>query len=151
LEENYILPILERKDGQTFVSSGYPRLGLSVKIVRPDTLSLVATNEVGEIWVKGDSVSEGYWQNPTATKNTFNQTIQDTVETGYLRTGDLGFEYSGEIYISGRMKGLIILNGKNYYPADIEKVIESAHPALKTGNTIAFSTFEKKEKIVVIQ
>ncbi len=133
------------------VGCGYPRLDTQVKIVHPTTKNLTKSNEIGEIWIKGNSISNGYWNNTEITKENFNQVISNTKKTGYYRTGDLGFIHQNELFITGRIKELIIIRGRNYYPQDIEQIIRSAHPALQSNGTAAFSILEEKEKLIIVQ
>lgn len=134
------------------VSVGYPFKSLELQIVNPNTFRLAADNEIGEVWIKGKSVSPGYWRCINATEAVFKQTIVGTNQSGYLRTGDLGFLHEGELYITGRIKELMIIRGKNYYPQDFELLVRSSHSSFETNNgTIAFSIFEEKEKVVIVQ
>ncbi len=116
-----------------------------------ESLTQAQPQEIGEIWVKSESVANGYWNNPQATQQTFNACLADTQEEGFLRTGDLGFLKDGQLYITGRLKDLIIIRGQNYYPQDIEWVIEKCHPDLCFNASAAFSiTVQREEKLVVI-
>ena len=123
-----------------------------IAIARPDRLTRCAKDEVGEIWIKDPSVAQGYWQNPEATAATFKAYLQDTQEGPYLRTGDLGFVRDGELYITGRIKDLIIIRGTNHYPQDIEWSVQQLHPALRPDYGAAFSILDKgEERLVVVQ
>ena len=111
---------------------------LDVQIVDPNTFSAKNAFEVGEIWAKGSNITNGYWNAPGATEKAFAALKGETDK--YLRTGDLGFmDESGEIYIAGRIKELIIINGVNYYPSDIERHIEDAFPSLRHRSVATFS------------
>ncbi|ARB93568.1 fatty acyl-AMP ligase [Legionella longbeachae] len=118
---------------------GCGKLIQTVKIVDPDTLSLCTHDQVGEIWVQSDSVAHGYWEQEKETKHAFHGKIQnDATLQEYLRTGDLGFIHDEELYVTGRLKDLIILYGKNHYPQDIEYSILH-HPIHKhLGKCAAF-------------
>ena len=96
-----------------------------------------AADQVGEIWVSGPSVAQGYWNRPEETERTFHAYLKDTGEGPFLRTGDLGFMQDGEVFITGRLKDLIIIRGLNHYPQDIELTVGKAHPRLRPGNGAA--------------
>lgn len=124
-----------------------------VRIVDPDTGCELASGKVGEIWFSGPSVSPGYWGLPELSDATFNQKIvgQDANQNRYLKTGDLGVMWGNELFVTGRIKDLIILCGRNYYPQDIEDSATSAHLALRKGYCAAFSIVENDiEKLVVV-
>lgn len=119
------------------------------RVVDPESLIEKCEGEVGEVWFRGPSVSPGYWQMDELNRSVFNQPLNG--EAGYLRTGDLGTIVDGELYITGRIKDLIILNGKNYYPQDIELSTEKSEPAIRRGQVAAFSVSEKGvESLVVV-
>lgn len=123
-----------------------------VAIVRPDTLTRCASDEVGEIWVSDPSMSQGYWQRPQETQETFGAYLKDTGEGPFLRTGDLGFLKDGELYITGRMKDLIIIRGTNHYPQDIEWTVQHLNSVFRPDYGAAFSiTDQGEEKLVVVQ
>jgi fatty-acyl-CoA synthase len=107
--------------------------GHEIKIAAPSGDKL-ADRSVGEVWLRGPSVTAGYFGNPEATEETFGG--------GWLRTGDLGYVAHGELFICGRAKDLIILNGKNYYPQDIERVVAKC-PAIRDGQCVAFSRLDE--------
>ena len=119
------------------VSAGQPRTG--VKIVHPETLSPVDEGDVGEIWVTGPSVAQGYWGKRELTDSVFVTESDGTTDERFLRTGDLGFIRDGHLFCTGRIKDLIIVHGKNHYPQDIEKTVLDAHPALRLGSCAAFA------------
>lgn len=124
---------------RAFVSCGYPWQGTRIAIV-DSALSIVnVEGKVGEIWVSGPSVAQGYWNKPEETEKTFRAYLADTGEGPFLRTGDLGFIHEGHLYISGRIKDLIIIRGLNHYPHDIEHTVSGAHDALQSGAIAAFS------------
>ncbi|MCC7361298.1 MAG: fatty acyl-AMP ligase [Anaerolineales bacterium] len=121
-----------------------------VAIVHPETRQPCAPNAVGEIWVRGANVAAGYWDQPEDTAATFQASLADSGAGPYLRTGDLGFIYDGQLYIAGRLKDLIIIDGGNHYPQDLEQTIEAAHPALRPNTAIAFSVDrDGQERLVV--
>jgi acyl-CoA synthetase (AMP-forming)/AMP-acid ligase II len=140
-EQGKIVPT-DSTDPKEFVepvSSGKPLVDFDVAIVNPTTRHRCAADEVGEIWVHGDSVAEGYWNRPEETEHTFDAHIEGTGEGPFLRTGDLGFMYEGHLYITGRLKDLVIVRGRNYYPQDVELTVENTHPGLRPGGGAAFA------------
>ncbi len=110
------------------VSCGAPAEGLQVRIVGPDRAPLGDGGE-GEVWVAGPSVGAGYWRRPRETAETFGARLADG-EGPFLRTGDLGVMSDGELFITGRIKDLIIHRGANLHPADLEQAIAACDPAL---------------------
>jgi acyl-CoA synthetase (AMP-forming)/AMP-acid ligase II len=142
--------------GRVLVGSGQVLPGEEVDIVDAATARRCAPGEIGEIWVAGDHVAQGYWRNADATEATFRARCAgegegDEART-YLRTGDLGLVVDGELYVTGRLKDLIIIRGRNHYPQDIERVADSAHPAVRPGACAAFSVpGDGGEKLVVVQ
>ncbi|EXE47905.1 AMP-binding enzyme family protein [Acinetobacter sp. 766875] len=135
------------------VSCGKISAHIDCRIVNPHTHKEVAAHEVGEIWLAGESVTAGYWQKPEINQETFEATILD--EAGqpskeyYLRTGDMGFIKDGDLYVTGRLKDVIIIRGKNYYPQDIECSVEMAHPAVRKG-CVAAVNFADSEGVTVV-
>ncbi|MEG5048077.1 AMP-binding protein [Microcoleus sp. B4-C1] len=125
--------------GQRLAGSGRLLGNNVVAIVNPETLTRCAADEVGEIWVSSAGVARGYWQRPDATQETFRAYLAETGEGPFLRTGDLGFIKYGELFVTGRLKDLIIIRGENYYPQDIEWVVEKSHPALRPNYGAAFA------------
>ncbi len=123
----------------TLIGAGESFPGQKIVIAKPDTMTECQEAEVGEIWVKGATVALGYWQKPEATQAAFAAYLQDSQEGPFLRTGDLGFLKDGELYVTGRLKDLIIIRGENHYPQDIERSAEKSHPALRVGCSAAFS------------
>lgn len=126
--------------------------GIEAKIVNPDDHTVVGQYQIGEIWLSGKSVAQGYWRRETETKQLFQAKIGGSTKK-YFRTGDLGFILNGEIFITGRLKELIIMHGKKYYPADLEATLRQVlMPFSLEGNCIAFSlSGEKNDHIVVLQ
>jgi acyl-CoA synthetase (AMP-forming)/AMP-acid ligase II/alkylation response protein AidB-like acyl-CoA dehydrogenase/acyl carrier protein len=153
LAENRIVLAHPEENGvQRFVSCGRPLGDLQVAIVHPDHLVRLPDNEVGEIWVAGASVTLGYWERPEATQETFQAYIQNTGEGPFLRTGDLGFRQGNELFITGRLKDLIVIRGRNYYPQDIEGTVARAHSALNPDAGAAFSVeMGDRETLVIVQ
>lgn len=135
---------------RTLVSSGPSWLDQTVVIVDAETCKKCAPGVVGEIWVSGPSVTRGYWGRSDETKYTFEAYLQDTGEGPFLRTGDLGFLYNGELYVTGRLKDMIIIRGRNLYPQDIESTVEQCHELLRSGNGTAFAIEQGGEEQLVI-
>jgi acyl-CoA synthetase (AMP-forming)/AMP-acid ligase II/esterase/lipase/acyl carrier protein len=136
-------------DSVTLVSSGVPKQ--DVTIVNPDSLEACRENEVGEIWVTGPCVAAGYWEKPEVTKEIFQAHLKQDLNTNYLRTGDLGFMHEGELYVTGRIKDLIVIRGKNYYPQDLEQTVGGSHPEVRQGGVAAFAvTQNEEEKIYIV-
>src|SRR5271154_710171 len=123
-----------------------------VAIVDPETNLPAGAGRVGEIWISGPSVALGYWGPPGDDDETFQATLAGSDEPRFLRTGDLGFEHDGQLFIAGRIKDLIIVRGRNYYPQDIELTAELSHVLMQRGGAAAFSVeTEDGEGIVVVQ
>ncbi|MEQ9355861.1 AMP-binding protein [Coleofasciculus chthonoplastes] len=123
-----------------------------MKIVDPQTKIQCQEQQVGEIWVAGSSVTQGYWNREELTKETFQAYLADSGEGSFLRTGDLGFIHDGELFVTGRLKDLIIIRGRNHYPQDIESTVEKSHPALRASCGAAFAIEQGgTEKLVVVQ
>ncbi len=138
-------------DRQAIVSCGRSWSEQKIAIVNPETLTPCKDLEVGEIWVSGASVAKGYWQKPELTQQTFNACIPNTTKGPFLRTGDLGFLQNDELFLTGRIKDLIIIDGCNHYPQDIEQTVENSHPAIVPNNLAAFSVdIDGLERLIVI-
>ncbi len=136
-------------DSRLLVGCGQPWLEHRVVIANPKTLTRCHEGEVGEIWVSGQSVAQGYWQRHD---DTFQATFKDTGEGSFLRTGDLGFWWKGELFITGRLKEVIIIRGQNHYPQDIEFTVQQSHPALKRNGGAAFTIeIDGAEQLIVVQ
>lgn len=133
------------------VAAGKTMLDQEVAIVDPETLKECPTGAMGEIWVAGASVAQGYWGRPELSAQTF--AARTAAGNGpYLRTGDLGFIDGGELFVGGRLKDLIIVRGVNHYPQDIELTVEQAHPDLRPACGAAFTVGELgAEKLVLAQ
>ena len=118
--------VSEIDGAKQIVSCGVPLDGLDLKIVDPEGHFELEPGRVGEIWLAGKGKCQGYWNNPELTLKQFRARLVDDspYDDGYLRTGDLGFMHEGELYVCGRIKDMIILRGQNYYPHDIESVVE---------------------------
>ncbi len=139
-----------RRKVRTLVGSGRALPGTRIAIVDPQSLTPCAPEAVGEIWVSSPSVARGYWNRPEETAQTFHAYIADTGAGPFLRTGDLGFLRDGELFVTGRLKDLIIIDGRNVYPQDIELTVEQSHPAMRPGCCAAFSVeLDDEERLVV--
>ncbi|MBI4002137.1 MAG: AMP-binding protein, partial [Nitrospira defluvii] len=132
------------------VGCGVPVGDTRVVIAHPETLSRCAAQQVGEIWLAGASTAQGYWNNPDETARTFGVRLRDTGEGPFLRTGDLGFVKDGEVFVTGRLKDLLIVRGRNHYPQDIERTVEQCHGLFRAGGAAAFSVQEAGEEAVVV-
>ncbi|HWI60600.1 MAG TPA: AMP-binding protein, partial [Symbiobacteriaceae bacterium] len=138
-------------DLQRLVGCGQAMPGMRIAIVHPERLTPVAAGEVGEIWVAGPSVARGYWNRPEATEQAFGGYLANSGEGPFLRTGDLGFlDAEGELFITGRIKELIIIRGRNHYPADLEKTAEAAWNGLMPGAGAAFTVEAEGEERLVL-
>lgn len=143
----------ENETATALVSSGRSLPGQEIVIANPDSRVACAPGTVGEIWVAGPSIAQGYWQNPEGTQETFRAKLSHETSRGpFLRTGDLGFLLDGELFVTGRIKDLIIIRGRNHYPQDIELSVGGSHDALNPGGTAAFTIeVAGEEKLVVVQ
>jgi thioester reductase-like protein len=140
-------------DGATqIVSCGTPLPGLDVKIVDPEGHFPLKSERTGEIWVTGSGKCRGYWNNPELTLKQFRARMVDDTpyDDGYLRTGDIGFFHGGELYVCGRIKDMIILRGQNYYPHDIENVVEKSSGLIRHNCVCAFQIQEGSEPALAI-
>lgn len=131
--------IEQANGGKTLVSCGYPAAGCSIKIVAPEQRQVLGERQIGEIWLASPALTPGYWQQPQLNAEVFNQQPLGEPDQGYFRTGDLGFIADGQLYITGRLKEMIIIRGRNLYPADIEQQVALAHPAINPHRIAAFA------------
>ncbi|NWA00111.1 non-ribosomal peptide synthetase [Pseudomonas gingeri] len=125
----------EPGEGSPIMSCGTRQPEHAVLVVEPNSLQVLGENSVGEVWAAGPSIAHGYWRNPEASAKTF---VQHDGRT-WLRTGDLGFLREGELYITGRLKDMLIVRGHNLYPQDIEQTIEREVEAVRKGRVAAFA------------
>lgn len=153
LENKIVLKAdVERDNYQQMVGCGHTWLDTEIRIVDPETCTQCADNQVGEIWVSGSSIAQGYWHQPEKTIETFQAKLVDMGEINFLRTGDLGFIQNGELFITGRMKDVIIIWGRNHYPQDIEYSVQQSHKALSLDCGAAFTVeVNHQEKLVIVQ
>jgi len=152
LEQNRVVKATdEQNDARTFVSCGRKCQNFKIRIVNPESLTLCSDDEIGEIWVSGASVTQGYWNQIEETEQNFHAYLVDTKEGPFFRTGDLGFLQDSELFVTGRIKDVIIIRGQNHYPQDIELTVEKSHPSLRVGCGAAFAIdFKGSEKLVVV-
>src|SRR5438270_6276982 len=140
----------ESKPASTIVGCGRWHAPHEVVIVNPETKEVCPTDEVGEVWISGPSITAGYWRNKAATQQTFGLFLASG-QGPFLRTGDLGFVYRDELFITGRLKDCIIVRGRNHYPQDIEESVEESHPALRRNGSAAFCLErDGRERVVVV-
>lgn len=137
--------------GQALVGCGSQGEGSEVRIVDPETLQERGQDHVGEIWIRGASVAAGYWGRASETRETFDCTTSSG-EGPFLRSGDLGFLHGDQLFVTGRLKDLIIVRGRNHYPHDIEDSVSTCHPSLVPHACAAFSVeTEQGEELVIVQ
>jgi 8-amino-7-oxononanoate synthase/acyl carrier protein len=139
-------------DARHLVSSGRVLPNAEVAIVDPDTFQRLGEDAVGEIWVQSASVGQGYWNKPEETAATFSALLSAEQDAGpFLRTGDLGFLRAGNLYVTGRLKDLIIVRGVNRYPQDIEHTVQESNKRLQPGAQAAFAVdVAGRERLVII-
>src|SRR5229473_865007 len=121
-----------------------------IVIVDPESRTRCASDVVGEIWVSGQTIAHGYWNRTQETEHTFRAYLADTGEGPFLRTGDLGFLRDAELFVTGRLKDMIIISGHNHYPHDIERTVEQSHPSLLAGGCAAFSVESNSQERLVV-
>ncbi len=154
LEQNQVVAAgAGEEDARVLVSCGQAGSGTKVLIVNPDSSSPCASGEVGEVWVSGPGVAQGYWNRAEETERTFQAYTEGAGAEGpFLRTGDLGFQSDGELFVTGRLKDMIIIRGLNHYPQDIELTVGRSHPQLGASGCAAFSVEARgEERLVVVQ
>lgn len=136
---------------QVLVGCGKSLPGEQIAIVDPNEKRRLPAGHVGEIWVRGSHVAQGYWGRLEATRETFHAEIEDEDSAHWLRTGDLGcVDETGEVYITGRLKDMMIIRGANFYPQDIELTVEKSHPALRPGHSAAFTSPKDERELLVV-
>ncbi|MGI5351765.1 fatty acyl-AMP ligase [Streptomyces sp. CA-250714] len=147
LEHHSLCDARPARPSRTLVSSGIPR-GCEVRIVDPESHAQLPDGRVGEVWVRGDSVAHGYWNRPLDNAHAFRATTADGTE-GFLRTGDLGVLDGGELFVTGRLKDIMIVAGRNLYPQDIERSVQQVSALF--GSSAAFSVESDRDHVVVVQ
>ena len=151
LEQNRAIETNEDDEGsRSLVSCGSSSGEQQVVIVDPKSGAINGPNEVGEIWIAGESVASGYWKRPKDTEDTFGARLAG-LDGSFLRTGDQGFLHQGELFITGRVKDLIIIRGRNLYPQDIEKTVEESHGILRPTGAAFSVDLDGEERLVVVQ
>ena len=159
LQSGFVEPVDPSVEGTGFdngntlelVSSGVPVDSMSFEIVDPEAHVRLPEHQVGEIWIAGDSVATGYWNDEVSTQKTFHAKIAGEDSCKYLRTGDLGTRIDGELIVTGRLKELIIVAGRNLYPHDVEEVVQSVSEAFRpdTGTAFSIDTGDSEELVIV--
>ncbi|WP_437762186.1 AMP-binding protein [Sorangium sp. So ce281] len=151
LERHELIDAQPGTDGATTLVEGGSLLAPQILIVDPETRVRCEPTQVGEIWVAGDSVGQGYWALPEESEHTFRGFLADTGKGPFLRTGDLGFISEGHLFITGRIKDLIIIRGRNHYPHDIEESSLRSHPALRPISAAFSIQVEGREEMAIVQ
>jgi acyl-CoA synthetase (AMP-forming)/AMP-acid ligase II/acyl carrier protein len=149
IERQSVRPATDSARALRVSSCGRALLDQRIVVVNPRTMTVETPSQVGEIWISGPSVTAGYFNKPELTERTFRAFLSDG-RGPFLRTGDLGFISDGELFVTGRLKDLIILRGRNYYPHDIELTIERRCPGITSGGTAAFSIDRGGEERLVV-
>jgi acyl carrier protein len=152
LEQNRVVPAPDGYPGAVEVSGcGRPGTGHELVIVDPESRNPCPDDQIGEVWVRGPSVTQGYWNRPAETERTFGARFSCGDGKPFLRTGDLGFLHDGQLYITGRLKDLVIIRGRNLYPHDIELTVGQSHPALSPEWGATFTvTVDGEDRLVVV-
>ena len=152
LEQNKIVPAhVDEPHSRTLVSCGKSLLDQKIAIANPETLASCQPEEVGEIWVSGSSIAQGYWRQPEVTKATFDAYLKDSNAGPFLRTGDLGFLDRGELFFTGRLKDTIVIKGRNHYPQDIERTVEEVNSWIRPSCVASFSVeIQGEEKLIIL-
>jgi len=155
LQSHAVIAPADTADTQLLVGCGRALINERIAIVDPDRRTRLPSQRVGEIWVNGPNVARSYWRNPEATAAGLNASMAGEDDGArWLRTGDIGFlDVTGELYVTGRIKDLIIVRGINHYPQDIERTVQAAHPAFRANCGAAFAVADERgeEALVVVQ
>jgi acyl-CoA synthetase (AMP-forming)/AMP-acid ligase II len=151
LEQNQVKVTQDAETSRSIISCGQAWLDTEIKIVDPQTQHPCQPDQVGEIWVSGSGLGTGYWRLPDLSVQTFS--AQTTTETKtYLRTGDLGFLYKNELFVTGRLNDVLVFWGFNHYPQHIEQTVEACHAGFRTDSNAAFSVkVNDEERLVIAQ
>jgi FkbH-like protein len=151
LSRNQVVEVTESTEaGKWLVGCGAPDCGMNVAIVDPETLTSRTSSGTGEVWVSGPAVTSGYWRKPEETAKIFHASINPSGEGPYLRTGDQGFFYKGDLFIAGRIKDIVIIRGLNYYPHDIEVAATADHSLLRQDRAAAFSVDSNGTEALIV-
>jgi acyl-CoA synthetase (AMP-forming)/AMP-acid ligase II len=155
LQANEVRAPADQTDVQTLVGCGRALVNERIAIVDPGSWKRLSPNQVGEVWANGANVARLYWRNAEASKTNLNAQIAGENDgANWLRTGDLGLlDEAGELFITGRIKDLIIIRGINHYPQDIEHTVQALHPAFRQNCGAAFSVLDDRgeETLVIVQ
>lgn len=150
LERDQVVETSANNNTRTLIGCGQALVDTEIAIVDPTTSTRAIGDAVGEVWIRGPGIAAGYWQREEETNETFGAVLADGDGLPYLRTGDLCYVRDNELFITGRLKDLIIVRGGNHYPQDIEWTVEQSHPAIRQGCGAAFSVDEDGiEQLVV--
>jgi len=148
----FTLAAEDRASNFELVGNGGEPPDHTIVIADPNRHTPCDNDTIGEIWIAGPSVAQGYWNRPEESEQTFRARCADTAGGPFLRTGDLGFIHAEQLYVTGRLKDLIIIRGLNHYPQDIERTVERSHEALRQGCGAAFAVEAgNEERLVVVQ
>jgi acyl-CoA synthetase (AMP-forming)/AMP-acid ligase II len=148
LEQGHLVAAAPGGPARELVSCGAVH-GMEARIVDPDTAAVLPDDTVGEIWLRGGSVSRGYWRQPSATAATFEQVTADG-EGRFLRTGDFGLRHEGDLYVTGRLKETLVIRGRNLYPQDIEHELRAHHQELDAGVGAVFTVPDNRGAEVLV-
>jgi acyl-CoA synthetase (AMP-forming)/AMP-acid ligase II len=153
LREHRVVSVTDKKDARSLVGCGSTWKDQEVMIMDPETNRVCRENRVGEIWIHGTSVASGYWNQPEDSKAIFQNAIHGFGQKNWLRTGDLGFWYQNQLFIAGRLKALIIVNGQNHFAEDIEMTVEQTNEAVCRQGVAAFGVEVKnaEQTVVVVE
>ncbi len=148
--EGRLAPPVEGNDVRSFVGCGEPSEGVRLRVVDPETGAALSEGRVGELWVDSPSKAAGYYGLPEETERTFRARLAGD-DTEYLRTGDLGLVHRGQVYITGRLKDVLIVRGRNLHPQDLEETARHAHAHVRPGGLAAFSELDQgEEKLILV-
>ncbi|MER8185537.1 fatty acyl-AMP ligase [Kitasatospora sp. NPDC094015] len=149
LEKHQFVHPVQGRPARTLVSCGRPAPdALTLRIVEPATRRVLPEGKVGEIWLRGEGIAQGYWKRPLETAETFHAVTAEGDE-GYLRTGDLGVLRDGELFVTGRIKELLVVAGRNLYPQDIERAVQQLSSSFGPG--VVFEVEPGRPHVVVVQ
>ncbi|MGD2113927.1 MAG: AMP-binding protein, partial [Acidobacteriota bacterium] len=155
IEEGRVVEADDQRDGAersalTLVGCGGPWLDEELRVVDPETCEELPRGRVGEIWIAGAHVARGYWRNEEATRRTFRATLASGGDTTYMRTGDMGFVEDGQLYLTGRLKDMIICRGRNVHPEDVERQVQVEVPQVRPGRVAAFGVDRGGDEHLVV-
>lgn len=152
LSRGWAVPAADGAEGTELVGCGSPPDDLRLVVADPDSLTRCPPGRVGEIWVSGPSVAQGYWNRDDTSEHVFGARLADTGEGPFLRTGDLGYLRGDQLVVTGRRSDMIVVRGRNHYPHDIERTVEAAHPSVRPGCGAAFGApGAEGERLVIVQ